>query len=104
MPFGAFNATYGGFFKPQGGPPNWNANTGAYKDLYPEQKELGPGEWGFKNPDEVAQLNKEWFAEQKKKAPQQLSGFGLGDNNWRSPNGWGNRYSGAGTDLGLRIF
>lgn len=79
-------------------PPNWNANTtAAGKELYPNQDTLGPGEWGFKGTDEVAKLNQDWFADQKKRAPQQnrglfqpLSGFG----------GWGG-FGGASKDLGF---
>lgn len=91
-------------------PPNWNANTGAYKDLYPEQKTLGPGEWGYKDPTEVAKLNQEWFSDHKQasREPQRWS-FGIGGldaGGFSGPLGarktaWGKGSFGAASELGF---
>lgn len=56
-------------------PPNPNANTtAAGQALYPNQDTLGPGEWGYNDPNAVSKINQDWYADQKKKAPQQSFG------------------------------
>lgn len=76
MPFGS--TLMFGKGPPQQQAPDWNANTGAYKDLYPEQKTVGPGEWGYKDPNEVAKLNQEWFSEHKQASRPQFGWGGRG--------------------------
>jgi len=94
-------------------PPNWNANDGAFKDLYPGVETLSEGMWGFKGADEVAKLNQEWFADQKKQAKPQMqfgrpgwpssfmaSGVRNGQSGFTS--GWAG--AGAAASLGIKGF
>ncbi len=113
MAFGSTAGLGGGFF---GAPslaksaaPDWNANDGAYKDLYPEQKTLGPGEWGYKDPEEVAKLNKEWFAEHKQASREPQWGM-FGSMGFGGKGGFGNQIGarnspmsgfGAASELGF---
>jgi hypothetical protein len=72
----------GSYMNVQQAAPNWNANDGAFKDLYPGVETLSEGMWGFKGEEETARLNQEWFADQKKQAPSRSyapgAGFGMG--------------------------
>ena len=96
----------GGFFNvPK--PPDWNANTSALgKELYPDQADLGPGEWGYKDPTQAAKLTSDWQAAQPK--PQRRYGFGspLGFGGFGTSGGgsmgWANpfNFSGAWGELG----
>jgi hypothetical protein len=97
----------GGYAKPQpASPPNWNANDGAFKDLYPGVETLGEGMWGWKDPTEVSRLNQEWFSDQKKQAkPQHVAGFafdaGFGNKTARG-SGFNSGWAGSANDLGVK--
>jgi hypothetical protein len=96
--------------------PNWNANDGAFKDLYPGVETLSEGMWGFRGADEVAKLNQEWFADQKKQAKPPMrfgavnGGFGAasfmapGQRSGQSgfTSGWAG--SGLASSLGIKGF
>jgi hypothetical protein len=97
----------GSFFAVPGA-PNWNANNSALgKELYPNQKELSPGEWGFNDPNQVKALDNEWAADWQKAAQQmeqtfRRKSFGMGGGSWGGwggSNSWGGPSSGAWGDL-----
>ena len=75
-----------------------NGNTGAYKDLYPNQQQLGPGEWGYHDPNDMGKIGQDWFSDQKKLFTNMMGGFlgaGAKGGGWGAKGGgaWGGAFS-----------